>query len=421
MNKRFFYFFILILFPFLQMFGQSNNITYVMIFNKESELFRWYKCSELLYNYSILNKFSGSTVRSILNVLISDEEKINSTLKDYWKNYWRTKSQETQTLAQREFDRNNPFRANQLTFDSKFAQRISDDINERKVANIIIENILDGDLQLQGNPMELSKEVALQGFRNYYSRDYKKFYEKMWRPLDENVPEAYSLPPYLFNAYKIFGPSSDLIHTYAIQTSYYFDMSFNIIPLSFIQGGIEYNDFKTGYGFSMKQSFNFSFSGPLYSKQHISFSHNSFKEILDLKERKDIDGLFYRNIEFWDIVTNFGFFVNPSKSGDKNLTNMYASIGFGGNYRLDEFTKFTLNLYYLVFNHQSIASSFSISNGTWYYFLSPELEFEFSIWNFIINPSVQYFYQFREQQTISNLNIGLGIKFNLGEDRKFGF
>jgi hypothetical protein len=419
MNKKIFFITILIILPFIEIYSQNNNITYYIIFGKEQEQYRWYKCSELLYNYSILNKFSASTVKSIIDVLTSDEEKINTTLKDYWKNYWRTKSVESQALSQKEYDRNNTFRANQLTFDSKFAQRISDDVEERKVSNIIIENILKRDLQLQGNPMELSKESALQGFRNYYAKDYKKLYEILWKPGDENVPESYSLPPYLFNQYKILGPSSDLIHSYAMQTYYYFDVSFNFIPVSMVSGGLVYEEFKSGYGFSIKPSFNFSTNTPLYSKQFMSFSHNSFKEILEVKDRKDIEGLFYKNMEFWNVVTNFGVIINPSKYTDRYLTNLFGCLGFGGNYRLDESTKFTLNLYYLGLNYQSIGSSVSFTDGTLYYFVSPEFEAEFNIGSFTINPFVQYFYQFREEQRVTNLSLGLGIKFFLGENRKY--
>jgi hypothetical protein len=392
-----------------------------LIYKKDAEQYRWYRCRNLLYNYAFENNTSIEKIKNIINVLSSDEEKNNKTLFEYWKQYWNTKSVEAQTQAQKESARNNLYRANQLTFDAKFAQRIADGLDERKIGNFTIENIVNGKLKLQGSPIDIPKENALQGFRKYYTMDYEEIYNEIWKPFDETIPETYNLPPYLLENYKILGPSMDLIHSYRIQTHSYFDFVTSFVPLSFMLTGKDRNDFGSGYGLFIKPRLNFSAVRSLYDKEYLLLSHNSFKEILDIKERNDIERIYYQSEIFWDIITNFGFIYYPSKSDNRYFQNYFISQGFGINYRYDEDIVLTFNLYYLSFNYQKISSSFSFSNGILYYFVSPEFEMEINFKNLLLKPSIQYIYQFKGDQRISNISFGLGVGFIFGEEQRFSF
>jgi hypothetical protein len=401
--------------------AQDYNMVNSAIYSRESSKYRWFRCSELLYDYAMLSNRNSGKIKDIINILTSDEDRVNQILKDYWKTYWAGKSQESLTLSQQELAKNNQHRANQLNFDAKFAQRIADNVDDKKVPNTIIQFILQGDLLLQGNAMDFPKEEVFQGFRKYYTKEYDKVYDKLWKPQDENIPEAYTLPPYLFSHYKLLGPSSDLIHTYSINTYHYFDIGISLLPFSTILSGEEFDKYKSGYGLSIKSSFNFTFGEPIENRQFLLLSHNSFKDVLDLNDRKDITGLFYRSQFYWDLCWNLGFITYPSKSSDTYLNNFFTSLGFGGNYRFNPDFLMTLNFYYLGFNYQADSDFLSSSGGNWYYFVAPELEAEFNLWIFTLRPMVKYTYQFKAENTKTTLDFGLGFKILLSQGNKIEF
>jgi hypothetical protein len=403
-------------------YAQNDKIINHTIFNVENSKYRWSSCSNLIYSYAINNIWSAPKVKSLIDVLSSDEDKINTTLGDYWKTHWTNKSDEIKAQAQKEFDRNNVQRGNQLTNDAKFAEKISTSIDGVKIANVTIMDIISGKIKPQGNALNLPKEQNLQGFRKYFAQDYYDVYEQLWEPKDENIPVNYTPAPYVYNVYSLLGPTQELMHTFVEKTFSNWFTAINIQPFSSIVQGPEKDQYNYSIGFSLRTKFNFSIFQPLYENEHIRLSHNSFKEILEQKERQDINGLFFGPKLYWSIVNNIAYASYTGKYSNDNFYNIYFSFGSGVNYRFDRNWTFSFNLYYLGFDYQIKSTSLNLAKGVWYYAITPEIETQINVYDlFNLNPYIQYNYHFKGLEKLGTINAGLGISFFLGETTKISY
>jgi hypothetical protein len=407
---------------FCAAFAQNNKIINYNVYNKENNKYRWSSCSNLVSRYAFDNNWSAPKVKAIVDILSSDEDKINTTLADYWRTHWTNKSNEIKEQSQKEFDRNNTQRGNQLTNDAKFAERLSINVDGVKIANTTISDIMFGRIKPQGNPLNLPKELNLQNFRMYFALNYQEIYEQLWEPKDENLPDNYIPAPYIYKVYSLLGPTQEMIHTYVERTYSNFYASIGYHLSSGINEGYEKDIYKYSYGLTLKGRFNFSVSEPLYEKEHLLLSHNSFKEILEQNERRDIEGLFFGPELSWSIISDFAYVVYKGKYLNENFYNMYFSFGSGANYRLDENWTLFINFYYLGFDYQVKAPSLSLKRGIWYYVITPEIETRTNVFNlFNLNPYIQYNYHFKGLERLGTLNAGLGITFFLGQVTKISY
>ena len=397
-------------------FAQNDKIINYTIFKPENSKYRWVSCSNLIYRYTQHNKWSASKVKLLTDILSSDEDKVNSTLADYWRNHWISKSNEIKDQAQREFDRNNSFRGNQLTNDAKFAEKISTSIDGVTIANITIQNLLNNKIKPQGNALNLPKEQNLQNFRKYFALDYNEAYRQYWEPKDENIPEHYTPAPYIYQSYSLLAPTHELIHTFVERTYSNFYTSLGFQPVSFILKGSEKDMYNYSTGFSLRSKFNFLVKSPLYEKQHLLLSHNSFKDILGKNEQVDLEGVFFGPRISWSIVTNIAYLAYTGKYSNDNFYNIYLSLGSGINYRFNKNWDMSFNIYYLGFDYQIKHNSFDLSKGIWYYAFTPEIETRVHVFDlFNLNPYIQFNYHFKGLERLSTLNAGLALSFFLGE------
>ena len=409
---------------------ESREIEYLLT-KPENQKYRWNNCIHLISRYSKQYKWNAAKLQAIINILSSDEDKINTTLADYWRTHWVTKSNDIKELAQKEFDRTNIQRGNQLTNDAKFAEQISTSIDGKVIADITIKNIIDGVIKPQGNPLNLPREQNLQNFRMFFATDYKLVYKQLWEPKQENIPANYTPAPYIYSSYSLLGPTPELMHTFVDRTFGTFFTSLNLQIFSQVTEVIETEtpktDYKYSYGFSLKGKFNFSVFHPLYEQQTLILTNNSFKESLEPEERKNIRGIFWGHPISWNIVTNIGYteyninFSSLNKSLNK-LYNFYFSLGSGINYRFSENFTVSLNLYYLGFDYLIQSETLDFGKGDWYYVVTPELEARINVFDlFYINPYINYHYHFKGETRLSTLNGGLGITFFLGTITYKGF
>ena len=403
-------------------YAQNSQILNYTIFKKENSKYRWSSCSNLFTRYALENNWSAPKVKVLVDILSSDEDKINTTLADYWRTHWTNKSNEIKAQAQKEFDRNNTQRGNQLTNDAKFAEKISTSIDGVRIGNYTVSNIMSGKIKPQGNALDLPKEQNLQNFRKYFAKDYKEVYEQLWEPKDENIPVNYSPAPYIYQVYSLIGPTPEMIHNYVEKTYSNFYASINFEPLSIITEGIEKDIYNYSFGLALKTRFNFSIFEPLYQKEHLKLSHNSFKESLEQNERSDIEGTFYGPKLSWAIISNFSYSYYTGKYNTDNFYNLYFRFGSGANYRFNEDCTLFVNLYYLGFDYQIKSSSLDLKRGIWYYVITPEIETQINIFDlFNLNPYVQYNYHFKGLERLGTINAGLGITFFLGETTKVSY
>lgn len=420
--KRFYFFCFIIILNTNFAISQNDKLIYYNIFKEENSKYRWFNCSNLIYKYISYNKWSADKVKDLIDILSSDEDKINATIGEYWRNHWIQKSNEIKENAQKEFDRNNTQRGNQLILDAKFAEKISTSINDIYITNYTIHYILNKKIKPQGNSLNLPKEQNLQNFRKYYAVNYDEIYEDLWKPKDESAPSDYKPAPYIYHSYSLLGPIPEMIHTYVERTYSKFYSSLNYVPFSFILHGEEKDLYNYSFGLEFKSKFNFSVINPLYEKEHLLLSHNSFKDILDNKEKYDIEGVFYKSKFFWSIISKISYINYNGKFLNDNFYNIYFSFGSGINYLFNKDWLLSLNLYYLGFDYQIKAKSLSLSDGIWYYAITPEIETQINLFNLLeINPYVQFNYHFKGLQRLSTLNIGIGLSLFLGENTNISF
>jgi len=402
--------------------AQNDRIINYSIFKNENSKYRWISCSNLIYRYAKHNNWSAAKIKTLTDVLSSDEDKINSTLADYWREHWINKSNEIKEQAQKEFDRNNAFRGNQLTNDAKFAEKISTSIDPILISNTTIQNIFSGKIKPQGNALNLPKEQNLQNFRMYFALNYNEVYRQLWEPKDENIPENYTPAPYIYQSYSLLGPTPEMVHTFVERTYSNFYTTLNFQPVSFILEGQEKDIYNYSFGFGIKTKFNFSVKEPLYEKQHLLLTHNSFKDILEKNEKLDIEGIFFGPRFSWSIVSNIAYAAYTGKYSDDNFYNIYFSFGSGVNYRVNEDWDLSFNLYYLGFDYQIKSPSLDLSKGIWYYAVTPEIETRINVFDiFTLNPYIQYNYHFKGLERLSTINAGFGISFFLGEITKIHY
>jgi hypothetical protein len=358
-------------------------------------------------------------LQTVINILSSDEDKVNTTLADYWRTHWVNKSDEIKELAQKEFDRNNIQRGNQLTNDAKFAEQISTSIDGKVITDITIQNIIDGIIKPQGNALNLPREQNLQNFRMFFATDYNLIYKQLWEPKEENIPANYIPAPYIYSSYSLLGPTSELMHTFVDRTFGTFYGALNLQLLSNINQGEAKEIYKYSYGFGLKGKFNFSIFHPLYEKQTLLLTHNSFKESLEPVERKRIEGTFFGNPISWNIVVNTGYTEYNIDFSSEKCYNFYFSLGSGINYRFNEYFTVSLNYYYLGFDFWK--ETLGLTNDVWYV-VTPEIETRINVFNlFYINPYINYHYHFKGEDRLATLNCGLGITFFLGTITYKGF
>jgi hypothetical protein len=181
--------------------------------------------------------------------------------------------------------------------------------------------------------------------------------------------------------------------------------------------------YKYSYGFGLKGKFNFSIFHPLYEKQTLHLTHNSFKESLEPAERKRIEGTFFGNPISWNMVANIGYIeYNSINYSLEKFYNFYFSLGSGINYRFSEDFTASINFYYLGFDYQIENETLDLTKGIWYYVVTPEIETRINVFNlFYLNPYLSYHYHFKGLDRLATLNCGLGITFFLGTITYKGF
>jgi hypothetical protein len=400
---------------------ESREINYLLT-KPDNQKYRWNNCIHLISRYSQQYNWNAAKLQTIINILSSDEDKINTTLADYWRTHWVNKSNEIKELAQKEFDRNNTQRGNQLTNDAKFAEQISTSIDGKIIADITIKNIISGLIKPQGNALNLPKEQNLQNFRMFFATNYNSIYKQLWEPKQENIPANYIPAPYIYNSYSLLGPTAELMHTFVDRTFGMFFTALNLQLFSKIDQGEAEETYNYSYGFSLKGKFNFSIIHPLYEKQMLLLSNNSFKESLEPVERKNIEGIFWGHPISWNIVTNIGYTEYNIEYSLQKFYNFYFSLGSGVNYRFSENFTTSFNFYYLGFDYQIQTETIDFTKGIWYYVITPEIEARINVFDlFYLNPYINYHYHFKGEDRLSSLNGGLGITFFFGTITYKGF
>ena len=250
-------------------FQESREINFLLT-KPENQKYRWNNCINLISRYSQEYKWNAAKLQTIINLLSSDEDKVNTTLADYWRTHWLNKSGEIKELAQKEFDRNNTQRGNQLTNDAKFAEQISTSIDGKIITDITIQNIIDGIIKPQGNALNLPREQNLQNFRMFFAANYNLIYRQLWEPKQENIPANYTPAPYIYSSYSLLGPTAELLHTFVDRTYGTFFGALNLQLFSQINQGEAKEIYKYSYGFSLKGKFNFSkFSYSIINNPHL--------------------------------------------------------------------------------------------------------------------------------------------------------
>ena len=402
--------------------ARENKEINFLLTKSENQKYRWNNCINLISRYSQEYNWNAAKLQTIINILSSDEDKVNTTLANYWRTHWITKSNDIKALAQKEFDRNNTQRGNQLTNDAKFAEQISTSIDGKVITDITIKNIIDGVIKPQGNALNLPREHNLQNFRMYFATNYNLLYKQLWEPKQENIPANYTPAPYIYNSYSLLAPTSELLHTFVDRTYATFYSALNLQLFSQINQGEGKGAYKYSYGFSLKGKFNFSIIHPLYEKQTLLLLNNSFKESLEPAERKNIEGTFWGNPISWNMVANIGYTKYDMDYSLEKFYNLYLSFGSGVNYRFGKDFSVSLNLYYLGFDYMIRRESLNLTKGTWYYVITPELEARINVFDlFYLNPYINYHYHFKGDERLSTFNGGLGLTFFLGTVTYKGF